>query len=156
MSEHLKVNQQTFAYERAKRVMVRWVESIGDPQLNWAWEAVCGVVDVYAGLSMTTEVSFLDGQAQTWRDWLGVFDGNAANIGVLGVYDEFVQSVPDDYHSDIPRVVTLAVECATTRRAARKGESTALKTELVTVPLTRPEPKTPTYLKLIVNNVEGA
>ena len=44
VSEHVKVNNKEFDYERAKRAMLRWVSSINNPQLNWAWEVVCGVI----------------------------------------------------------------------------------------------------------------
>lgn len=145
-----------FAYERAKRVMVRWVESIADPQLNWAWDAAVGIIDVYAGLAMSRDMSFMDGLAQVWKDWYGVFDGGAANIGILGAYDEFVQSVPDDYHADIQRIVALAVECGTTRKALARGAAKAIKTELIVAPVQREAPKTPSHLQLVVNNMGHA
>jgi hypothetical protein len=145
-----------FDGERGRRVISRWVESINDHQLNWAWAAVCGIVDVYAGLAMSRDVSFIDGQSQVWSDWFGVFEGGAGNIGVLGAYDEFIRSVPDDYHADLPRITGIAQECGKTGRALKRGEAKAIKTELIVVPVQREAPKTPSYLKLVVNNVEEA
>lgn len=128
-----------FNHEAAKAYVGSWVDTVNDPTLNWAWDVVCGVLDVY------TEYGE-DPAEDVWSDWFSVVldDSLSAHIGIHGVGEEFSRACPEEHQDALSRILTEAFRVGKALPPYEEGEK---KKDTVPAPKTR-RPK----LTLIVDN----
>jgi hypothetical protein len=82
---------------RARAVVARWVASVDDPQLNWAWDAVCGVLAHYAALNAPSASGLVAARREVWFDWFAAARDGEAHFGVHGVMQEFLCACPEPH-----------------------------------------------------------
>jgi len=112
---------KAFDYEKAARWIEGWVETVDHPQLTWAWDAVVGVLDVYANLNVTSDTPLSMARKELWFDWFNAWQDGDAHYGIHGVMQEFAHACPDE-HMD-HQVITLneAYDIGMGRKLAPRG-----------------------------------
>lgn len=129
-----------FQHEAAKAYVDSWISTVDDANLNWAWDVVCGVLDVYIEYGEVPE-------EEVWYDWFTVVvedETHLALIGVHGATEEFTHACPEEYQNDQMRVLG---------EAYRIGQGLTPYEGPVEAP-PRPEKvsKPPPKLRLVVDN----
>jgi hypothetical protein len=120
----------TFHDRQAVNYLGRWIDTVDDPQLNWAWDIVQEVIDVYARSRVTAGVSFPAARREMWRDWFAAWDEGEAHFGVHGAMTELQHACPADRYEELLITLDESVRIGETGklpvrpRRARVGEKT--------------------------------
>lgn len=135
---------QPFQHEAAKAYVDSWITTVDDATLNWAWDVVCGVLDVYTEYGEASE-------EEVWYDWFTVVvedEEHPALIGVHGATEEFTHACPEEHQADQVRVLAEAY------RIGRGLAPYTVEDDRANVIKIRPEKvsKPPPKLTLVVDN----
>lgn len=141
MSNENEFDPKKFDDAKARRWLGSWVSTVDNPQLTWAWDAVAGVIDVYAALNLTRENTLESNRRELWHDWFSSWDGGEAHYGVHGVMQEFAFACPEEIATQQLLTVEEAFDIG-------RGKSPS-----ATHPSRRKAPKEkPSGLRIVVDN----
>lgn len=138
---------RTFHDRLAVAYLARWLDTVDDPHLNWAWMIVKGVIDTYAQANTGPDTCFVEARREAWRDWFAAWDDGEAHFGIHGVAQELREACPDEHLVQLLYTVSESGQIGETgklpKRPRRPGKGGA-------------EAPRPAGLFLVVDNAGGA
>jgi hypothetical protein len=135
----------TFDADKARRRVARFVESVDDPTLHWAWEVTQGLVGVYATASMNRGDKLPEKLTEYWHDLFESWHGGAANYGLIGMMTEFGSACPEEMQEEQEVIMAEAF-------ALGKGEPVGTKKRVLGILDAQAVVKPAPTLRLVVDN----
>lgn len=148
-------HSRPFDDRKAMGYIDKWVSTVAHPELTWAWDVACGVIELYAALSTTRKKSLAACRREQWFDWFASWDEGDAHFGIRGAKEEVENAIPLEHWDSF---------CVTLDQARQIGETGRMPTDDSTPRREKPSavPPNPAVvpakpaavaLKLVVNNV---
>jgi hypothetical protein len=136
--------QTTIFHDRpAVTYLSRWIATVDDPQLNWAWDIVQEIVDLYARANHGGEVAFIAARREMWRDWFAVWDDGDAHFGVHGAMAELQHACPAERYEELLLTLEESVQIGETGKLPTRSRRPRVGA--------KPPPPAP-RLSLVVDN----
>lgn len=124
----------------------RWIATVDHPQLNWAWDIVQDLVDLYARANVTGEQSFAAARREMWRDWFATWVEGDAHFGIHGAMQELQNACPPERYEELLLTLEACVQIGETGKLPTRSRRSRVGT--------KPPPPAP-RLSLVVDNSRG-
>jgi len=157
------VSKEEFDYARARRAVDLWVDNLNNEFVNWAWDVVIGVVEVYANTSVEKDQKYSEALAGIYFDFFDAWHEGAANLGIIGMVQELQAACPPEHAADLDRIMRLAYEAGKTGVSVPKKQTycfTKTDGDKYRPVVKPPEAKVPTVapvgIRLLIDNTKEA